>query len=62
MAENHRRVVTKRIVKNVNVGTADATKRDLHFDLMFATRWLRDIQQVDVAVAGRMLHDGFHWK
>ena len=60
VSEDDRRIVPKRVVEDVQVRSADAAERDLHFHEAGAARRLVYIAHVDVARAGRVLDDCFH--
>jgi hypothetical protein len=60
MPENHRRVVAKRIVKNMKVRSADSTIGNLELDFAVSTSRLFDLPYVDVAFATRIFNKSFH--
>ena len=60
VAEDHRRIIPKRVVQDVQVGSAYAAERDLHLDQSGTARRFLDVAHVDVAGPGRVLDDRFH--
>jgi hypothetical protein len=60
MPQNDRRIIAKRIVKNVDIRAADSTISDLQLYLVVsATRFL-NFAYIDVPFATRVLDQSFH--
>ena len=60
MAEDHRRIVAKRVVQHMKISAADTTKRDLDLDFIVAANRLRNFADLDVAVPGCVFDECFH--
>jgi hypothetical protein len=60
MPENDRGIIAKRIVKNVDVGSANSAIRNLELNLVVsATRFL-NFAYIDIPFATRVLDQSFH--
>jgi hypothetical protein len=62
MAENHGGKIAVGVVHDVDIGSANAAKRNLHLDLVVSAWRLHHIQNVEVAISGSMLYECFHGK
>jgi hypothetical protein len=60
MPKNDRRVISKCVVPDMNIGSANATIADLEFNLIIAAYRLFYIDNPDVTLSGRIFNDSFH--
>jgi hypothetical protein len=60
MPEDHRRVVAKGVVENMEIRSADSAIGDLQLYLVFSARRLVDLYYVNVAFAACVLDQSFH--
>jgi hypothetical protein len=58
--ENHRRVVAKRIVKNMKIRPADSTISNFQLDFVVSTSRLFNVPYFDVSFAPRVFDKSFH--
>ena len=56
MAQNYRRIIAKGVVKHVQIRSADSTEGNFELDLVVAAPGLIHFPDVDMAVAGGVLH------
>ncbi len=60
VTENDRRVVSKRVVQDMQICTAHAAKRDLDLDLVVAAPGFLDLEHVEISLARSEFHQRFH--
>ena len=60
MTQDHRGIISKGIVKDVQVGSTDAAERDMHLDQSGTARGFLHVAHLDVARPRCVLDDGFH--
>jgi hypothetical protein len=60
MSENNRRIVAKRVVKHMKIGSADSTIGNFKLDLIVSTSWLLNLPYLDIPFATRVFDKSFH--
>jgi hypothetical protein len=60
MPENHRGVVAKRIVKNMDIRSADSTIGNFELDFAVSASRLLNVPYFDVSFATRVFDKSFH--
>jgi hypothetical protein len=61
MSKDHRRIVAKRIMKNMEISSANPAIGDFQLYLIFPALRLFDVQDIDISVAGCKLYKRFHY-
>jgi hypothetical protein len=57
------RVIAKRVVKDVDIGSTDSTVGNLKLDLVVAATRFLDVPYINISFASRVLHQSLHlWR
>jgi hypothetical protein len=60
MSQDHRRVIAKRVVENMEIRSADSAIGDLQLYLVWAATRLVNLYYVNVTFAACVLDESFH--